>query len=123
MWEREASLPEHISNAWAAAGPKDNLAHVRSGLAGVMKHLHEWSKVKFGSVKDRLDKARNRLEELLHMNADREEIRQVADQMNELLYREEMMWMQRTRIDWLREGDRNTKFFHRKAVWRAWKTR
>lgn len=39
--------------------------------------------------------------------------------MNELLYREEMMWLQRSCIDWLREGDRNTKFFHQKAVWRA----
>jgi hypothetical protein len=51
------------------------------------------------------------LEELMSMNADRREIRAVTDKMNELLYREEMMWMQRSRIDWLREGDKNTNFF------------
>jgi hypothetical protein len=43
--------------------------------------------------------------------------------MDELLYREEMMWLQRLRIAWLKEGDRNTKYFHRQAVWRARKNR
>lgn len=50
-------------------------------------------------------------------------VRQISDRMDELLYREEMMWLQRSRIAWLKEGDQNTSYFHKQAVWRARKNK
>lgn len=47
-----------------------------------------------------------------------DEVRKISAELDELLHREEIMWRQRSRINCLREGDRNTSFFHRKSNWR-----
>ena len=123
MWERNHALPEIIQNAWETVGELHDLGDVEKALGKTMSMLQDWSRSKFGSVREELQKSRSQLEELMHMNADRQEIRRITDLMNELLYREEMMWLQRSRITWLKEGDRNTKYFHSKAVWRARKNK
>jgi hypothetical protein len=123
MWEREHALPEIVANAWHDAGPKSDLGDINMSLKKVMDVLHAWEGRKFGNVTRELARLRRKLEGLYNNNAPMGEIRETTDLMNELLYREEMLWLQRSRVSWLKEGDRNTKFFHRKAVWRARKNR
>lgn len=43
------------------------------------------------------------------------EFLETSKNLDELLHRQEIYWVQRFRIHWLKHGDKNTKFFHSKA--------
>jgi hypothetical protein len=81
--------------------------------------------VNFGVVTKELNDIRKRLEELAALESSRHqaEMNALSNHMDELLYREEMMWRQHSRISWLKEGDRNTKFFYHKVAGRAKKNK
>ena len=88
--------------AWDNGATKKSLSSVASALKGIMESLHRWSCDKFGSVRKQLEELRSHLAGLKGMDdTSREEARKTATVMDELLYREEMMWLQRSHVLWL----------------------
>jgi hypothetical protein len=121
MWEQEPSLPDEIKSSWIAGTLVHHLGDIAGNLTGIMQSLNRWSKQKFGAVTRKLEQLRKRLEELgaNPQSINGEEINKTRNRMDEVLYREEMMWLQRSCISWMQEGDRNTKYLHWKAMSRA----
>ena len=121
MWERMDSLTEAIVSKWNEDKSAENLSEISQKLSVLQKTLNDWAKRNFGSIIKQTAAMRKQLEYLWSRPASAsrdKEIKAAAKNLDELLHREEMMWRQRSRALWLRKGDKNTKYFQRKATWR-----
>jgi hypothetical protein len=96
---------------------RPSLGSIYTAMGSMMNSLHRWKSKKFPSVPRELEKLRKQLDELSQLTDEDSTARRrkLTAEMDEMLYREELMWLQRSRVDSLRAGDRNTKYFHRKA--------
>nr|XP_040249320.1 uncharacterized protein LOC120966829 [Aegilops tauschii subsp. strangulata]XP_045086245.1 uncharacterized protein LOC123494445 [Aegilops tauschii subsp. strangulata] len=126
MWGRDSSFGDILADAWTSAGPAQTVSALSSKLATVTGRLQRWGRTTFGAVRSELRSLRQQLHlmrSLPNRTGSSAEENSIEARMLELCLREEIMWHQRARIQWLAEGDSNTKFFHQKASARKAKNR
>ena len=78
-------------------------------------NLKVWDKNCFGHVRNSLQKKLKKLQVAKEGGSYRTNPRRIymlREEIQRLKNREECMWKQQSRNDWLKEGDSNSRFFH-----------
>ncbi|XP_073367900.1 uncharacterized protein [Aegilops tauschii subsp. strangulata] len=96
----------------------EGLAHT---LAKLQEDLSAWGDREFGNLRKKIRKLKQRIENLRTRSIGQgpsEEEKGLVKKLREVLYQEELWMKQRSRVLWLRSGDRNTGYFQAQAAQR-----
>ncbi|KAL5563661.1 hypothetical protein UlMin_033408 [Ulmus minor] len=117
-WCEDPGCGDIINSSWLGSSGDLGISSLLDCIALCGKKLEVWGKDRFRQ----LTKGKKTLQEKisclssLHDSGSWKILKECEKNLNSLLDKEERYWRQRSRVSWLKDGDRNTKFFHRKAT-------
>lgn len=116
-WEQHEELPNIIQNGWSNTPGM----HITEKTSRVSRDLELWNKSTFKRADLQIKKLKKKLLKLENSAVSDNrlvELRDRRNQIDRLWEQEELFWKARSRLKWLKGGDRNTKYFHATTIQR-----
>lgn len=126
-WFEDPNFKSKVKDLWSeSTSQKGNCMYrFQQRLKSLKNKLKIWNKEEFGNIfedKSRLESQLQKVAEEVFKTGYTDQLMREETILQEQLQarekQEEIYWKQKSRNRWLKEGERNTKFFHRSTIQR-----
>ncbi|XP_050214794.1 uncharacterized protein LOC126665898 [Mercurialis annua] len=118
VWTTSTDFKEVVKEEWDKTQSYSCAQNLKFKLRRCAMAFKRWGKAKFGTLKSDIKRTKEELQRILNSSEviiPFDKVKKVEDHLEELLQKEEIIWKQRAKVDWLAHGDKNTCYFHRRA--------
>ncbi|OMO71299.1 Endonuclease/exonuclease/phosphatase [Corchorus olitorius] len=115
MWTAHPGCKEVIKRAWNQKLGGSRAFNLVQKLKITRNELQTWNKLVFGDLfvrKKKLETQLGILQGNIEDKSNREKKKEVRADLKLVLEQEQLVWMQKSRANWIVEGERNTRYFH-----------
>lgn len=113
LWLQDEESNQIVKNVW-----KYTKGDIDNKLQDTLDQLHRWGKEKYGDIPRKISEIQKELHQLKERIPDTTILMTINNKeylLDKLMKEEELWWAQRAKVNWLKAGDKNSKFFHFKA--------
>uniref|UniRef100_A0A803P3A5 Endonuclease/exonuclease/phosphatase domain-containing protein n=1 Tax=Cannabis sativa TaxID=3483 RepID=A0A803P3A5_CANSA len=122
LWMSEPGFEDCLREAWTQTTSNTHsnpLTDLNERLANCSSRLNHWKKSLGPPLTAQIRIVQSQLQLINSLpNPTTEQLEQsqkLEEELSGLLQKEEVYWQQRSRVTWLKLGDKNTRYFHRMA--------